>query len=538
MLDNNYPFDISKPLDDTDKRIIARNLDMIEREKKSLSHARDDWEQDQLIKKHEESERRMIREREESERRITQEREQLERERQEREEEHAENMLAIEKELARERARKEEESYQRMLDHQLETKRREMAVSYTEYDRYHELYYYYDERGDYLDAETARRRWQKLHAPSHLEFDPDDPFWEFFTDSEGKLITRDEAFDIWQLKNCPDYLSYSPDAIWTKYRCGDVYISADEARERWLTECADTDGVRAYRVGEKVLEIGKTAANGVVKLPDIGSDDKEELYHKRTQEINREMEAAKAANGRAVKWFALIDLVVGVMFFVSIAIYDLKGKGPNPSNSFWAQRGTWIFFGISTLVFFGLFYFGDKIAKSKVYSIEKPFKDKRDKLWEMESAFDDLIDELDSVRQSLDFEDRFRRGDESADTCVCIYKEKEKAYKELLKSELPVDHLRTLGFDYFEVTARFDKKLLLKPYNKELARMLCAFGQRNVSLVLSDDLQRFIDKGSRSITIGFLKQGSAERISAVLTDLGVETKITSKSVVLFKSVSL
>ena len=241
---DNQQFDLTKPLDHTQRTIMARNLEMIENERRQMNGDRERREQEDMIKKQEESERRLLREREESERRLAEEQARRRREEIELEQEREER-------LAKLRAREEEESYERQLEFEQERHRRAMAVSYRQYDRYNELYYYYSDRGDYISTDEARLLWQQLNAPSYLEFDPKDDFWEFFLDDEGNLISREQAFELWQPEHCPDYLDYEDGSIWTLYRKNGELISTSEACELWQTEKAGSHGEGGLRSGHR-----------------------------------------------------------------------------------------------------------------------------------------------------------------------------------------------------------------------------------------------------------------------------------------------
>ena len=541
---DNQQFDLTKPLDPTKRTTMARNLEMIENERRWMNGDRERREQEELIKKQEESQRRLLREREEAERRLAQDQERRERERLEREEEHAQEMLEVERERAEIRALEEEKSYQRKLDYQQEKKRREMAVSYTEYDRNNEYYYYYDERGDYLDTMQARLRWQQLHAPSYLEYDPKDDFWQYFLDGFGKVVPRKEAFVLWQPDHCPNYRSYSEGAVWTTYRCGDGFISADDARERWLKECIDSDGVKEYLVNEKVQRIISAADKGVIAPP--------KLEESKTNALAREAYAQeKAANKYAsplTTLSALAALILLLLTIIGLIYSDIKRR---TSDSFWAQRGTWLFFGSLTVLSFLIFWASEKYDEQKKAALKKQYSDKRDNLWRMGSAYDMIRNSFNSGRafddddlsEILDDElyEEFDDDDEDDEEYESFKKEiaslgkktycEQKRFLDDTTKKLPLDYIEDIALDYYEVTAVFSRELLLKPYNKKLLTLFQTFENKKVKLN---------DKSiaEHTLTLTWLSHASARELSDMLTEAGAVTKIGKWEKELFRKTKL
>ncbi len=537
-------FDLTKPLDPTKRTIMARNLEMIENERKRMNGDRERREQEELIKKQEESQRRLLREREESERRLAQAQEYRESERQRREEEHAREMLKFERRSAEIRAREEEDSYQRKLDYQQEKKRKEMAVSYTEYDRNNEYYYYYDERGDYLDTKQARLRWQQLHAPSYLEYDPKDDFWQFFLDGSDKVIPRKTAFDLWQPDHCPDYRSYSEGAVWTAYRCGDSLISAKEARERWLKECADSDGVKEYLINEKVQQIISAADNGVIAPPKL----EESKTNALAQEAFAQKNAAEKYVSPLTALSALAALILLLLTIIGLIYSDIKRRTP---DSFWAQRSTWLFFGSLTALSFLIFWASEKTDEQKKEALKKQYSDKRDNLWRMGSAYNMIRNSFNSGRafddddlsEILDDElyEEFDDDDEDDEEYESFKKEiasigkktyfEQKSFLDDTTKKLPLDYIEDIALDYYEVTAVFRRELLLKPYNKKLLTLFQTFENKKVKLN---------DKSiaEHTLTLTWLSHASARELADMLTEAGAVTKIGKREKELFRKAEL
>lgn len=538
---DNQQFDLTKPLDPTKRTTMARNLEMIENERRWMNGDRERREQEELIKKQEESQRRLLREREEAERRLAQDQERRERERLEREEEHAQEMLEVERERAEIRALEEEKSYQRKLDYQQEKKRREMAVSYTEYDRNNEYYYYYDERGDYLDTMQARLRWQQLHAPSYLEYDPKDDFWQYFLDGFGKVIPRKEAFVLWQPNHCPDYRSYSEGAVWTTYRCGDGFISADDARERWLKECIDSDGVKEYLVNEKVQRIISAADNGVIAPPKLEESKAKAL----AREADKQLEASKNYAGKMTKFYAIVGLLFILLSSISFLLYIWKSN-----SSFLARKDTLIKLVIASVVSFIVFYINSIADENKKAALKKQYSDKRDNLWRMGSAYDMIRNSFNSGRAFDDddlseiLDDELYEGfdDDEDDEEYESFKKKiaslgkrtyceQKRFLDDTTKKLPLDYIEDIVLDYYEVTAVFSRELLLKPYNKKLLTLFQTFENKKVKLN---------DKSiaEHTLTLTWLSHASAKELADMLTEAGAVTKIGKREKELFRKTEL
>ena len=534
-------FDLTKPLDPIKRTTMARNLEMIENERRWMNGDRERREQEELIKKQEESQRRLLREREESERRLAQDQERRERERLEREEEHAQEMLEVERERAEIRALEEEKSYQRKLDYQQEKKRREMAVSYTEYDRNNEYYYYYDERGDYLDTMQARLRWQQLHAPSYLEYDPKDDFWQYFLDGFGKVIPRKEAFVLWQPDHCPDYRSYSEGAVWTTYRCGDGFISADDARERWLKECADSDGVKEYLIDEKVKQIISAADNGVIAPPKLEESKTKAL----AREADKQLEASNNYASKMTKFYAIVGLLFILLSSISFLLYIWKSN-----SSFLARKDTLIKLVIASVVSFIVFYINSKADENKKEALRKQYSEKRSKLWRMDSAYNMIKNSFNSGRAFDDddlseiLDDELYKGfddDEDDKEYESFKKEiasfgkrtycEQKRFLDDTTKKLPLDYIEDIALDYYEVTAVFSRELLLKPYNKKLLTLFQTFENKKVKLN---------DKKitEHTLTLTWLSYASARELSDMLTEAGAVTKIGKREKELFRKTEL
>ena len=538
---DNQQFDLTKPLDPTKRTTMARNLEMIENERRWMNGDRERREQEELIKKQEESQRRLLREREEAERRLAQDQERRERERLEREEEHAQEMLEVERERAEIIALEEEKSYQRKLDYQQEKKRREMAVSYTEYDRNNEYYYYYDERGDYLDTMQARLRWQQLHAPSYLEYDPKDDFWQYFLDGFGKVIPRKEAFVLWQPDHCPDYRSYSEGAVWTTYRCGDGFISADDARERWLKECIDSDGVKEYLVNEKVQRIIFAADKGVIAPPKLEKSKTKAL----AREADKQLEASKKYASKMTKFYAIVSLLFILLSSISFLLCFWKRN-----SSFLARKDTLIKLVIASVVSFIVFYINSIADENKKAALKKQYSDKRDNLWRMGSAYDMIRNSFNSGRAFDDddlseiLDDELYEGfdDDEDDEEYESFKKKiaslgkrtyceQKRFLDDTTKKLPLDYVEDIALDYYEVTAVFGRELLLKPYNKKLLTLFQTFENKKVKLN---------DKSiaEHTLTLTWLSHASAKELADMLTEAGAVTKIGKREKELFRKTEL
>ncbi len=271
---NKNNFDLTKPLNYTERSIMARNLDMIERQRYSSSS----YDQKKALKEQEESqkrinqareasERRLAQEREAAERRMNQEREAAERRISQEQEQRTRRELELQEQYARRAAAIERQNAEEQLAYEQEYRRKQMAVSYTEYDPENELYYYYDHKGDYIDTIEARLRWQTINCKSYTTYDPDDEFWQYFLDKEGEVIPRDEARKLWELENCPDFKDFDPEGNWTMYRLGDGYISREEALEKWKAENADSPEVKRLNCEKIVYTIKKILLNGTVRFP-------------------------------------------------------------------------------------------------------------------------------------------------------------------------------------------------------------------------------------------------------------------------------
>ena len=159
------------------------------------------------------------------------------------------------------------QQYQEELDFQQEMQRKQAALPFSEYDPNNEYYYYYDERGDYLDTYEARDRWQRENCKSYKTYDPENDFWKYYHDANGQLIDRQTAFEMWQKENCPDYNNYQERGFWTIYRCRDEFIPADETRKKWIEENPDDRKVKLAIEGDTTEEIKKVYLNGVAELP-------------------------------------------------------------------------------------------------------------------------------------------------------------------------------------------------------------------------------------------------------------------------------
>lgn len=543
MADKNLNnFDLTKDLSSKDRATVARNLMYIERMKNNMSptstnnNAAAAAEERRIAQEREASERRITQEREESERRMLREREESERRITEEQERRARLEVEQEERLERMRAIAEAESYDRQLDFEQERMHKRMAVSYKYYDRNFELHYYYDDRGDYIDTAAARSLWQRIHCESYTTYDPADTFWEFFLDDKGNVITRAQAFELWQLLNCPDYLSYREDAVWTKYRCGDGYISAEEACKRWLTECEGTEEVTAYHVGKKTLQIAETAASGTVPLPDIGDDKPFGILLEEQKKLNTKKDENMAPYGLALIAFCVFIL----LFIVSAAIYDLKGKGPYPSTSYWAQRSTWKSFlkwvcitGSLTLIF----YAAGRYSCSR---LQNAFDKKKSKLEKCSKNFYAAYGILEQTNDTvIDYTDYIPRHKTNAKELALIYNGEYEVFHDYMIPNLPVDYVECLSIDYYETTLSFGHELLSKPCNIKLARTLCILAQKKNSPVTEDTVSSYINrKGKHTLTLSYLRQSSAKKVAKLFEELGVDAKITQKSVDIFKKSNL
>ena len=546
MLNDNKRFDISKPLDDTDKRIIARNLDMIEREKKSLSHSRDDWEQDQLIKKHEESERRMIREREESERRIAWEREQLEREKMEREEEYAEKMLEIEKELARDRAREEEESYQRELDYKQEVRRREMAVSYTEYDRYHELYYYYDERGDYLDAETARLRWQKLHCKSYTTFDLNDTFWQFFLDGDGKIITRGQAFELWQPDHCPDYLEYEDEGIWSIYRCNGEIIPAYKARKLWLVEKSGSHEVKKYNVKMLALQIANTMAVGTAPLPEIitnpavsESGTEKEIARLRQENEDKKKVLRHTPIYKFFRFCAATAIILLALGSIGLAIWGMLKTKDKPHPSFWERFVFNPLYILASFPFVISGMIGTRKQYEKAAAGDKYYDEENDRLFNYSNNLHIL-----SNHYWLNHNSDPIGNNESCEAALAEYMNTAKTVLSCIKESDDMKYLCDIKYFYNEVTAELSSEILEDDVYSALVIFLLFYKEireagftfdREMGEMIKEHYYELIENGkSISVTLTYLSDKAAGEIEALFKEAGVKTTDRKRGIALLE----
>lgn len=529
-------FDLTKELTTAERATVARNLTHIERMKRSMSPVSTSndsaAEERRIAQEREASERRKNQEREESERRMLRDREEAERRISEEHERRVMLELEREEQLSQLRSREKEEDRERQREFDQDQRRRSMAVLYTEYDRRCELYYYLDERGDYIDAADARRRWQQLHAPSYLEYDPADRFWEVFTDDNGSLISRSQAFELWQLKNCPDYLSYSDNAVWTKYRCGDSFISAEEACKRWLAEREGSDEVKAHNVAQKVSQIAETAARGTAPLPDIGSDTDVIC----SLSVDSGSEKAEESLRSIVALLALATLILLGLFIASIAIYDLNGKGVNQPKSFWAKRDTWVMFlkwtAVSGVLFFITYPIANFISKKNSNHILERV-DKDQKMMDAHKKYQEILDlvatGISQVNGSMN------KSHQNAEAYAFCYNLKKDLLQRLNTPNLPYAYVKNIKFKYYEVSIFFGSDTLSQPYNAALAKLLYIFDHRATPPIPSENLQRYISRGGRyNITLGFLKQSAAERIVNLFGDLGIGAKADQKYIELFK----
>lgn len=322
MADKNLnSFDLTKDLSSKDRATVARNLMYIERMKNNMSptstnsNAAAAAEERRILQEREASERRIAQEREESERRMLREREESERRITEEQERRARLEVEQEERLERMRAIAEAESYDRQLDFEQERMHKRMALSYKYYDRNYELHYYYDDRGDYIDTAAARSLWQRIHCESYTTYDPADTFWEYFLDDKGNVITRAQAFELWQPAHCPDYLDYEPDGFWTKYRCGEGFIPADEAKEKWLTEKAESPEVRRYICSQKTDHIADRLIDSF-GLPHLNSELKDTCKH-----LLEEVDSAEAAKNHLISVRNVFGGIFCLLLFTAFVLF-------------------------------------------------------------------------------------------------------------------------------------------------------------------------------------------------------------------------
>lgn len=264
----------SSSLSAKEKANIARNLNDIERMRnvykgnleKNQREAEERRKADERRKEREQDMRhqqQMNAAMEESQRRINEENRRAEEALLRQKEEYAERERAREAEHSERLQRQQQAMIDNMNEAENERRRKQMAVSYLDYDRYNELYYYYDERGDYIDTQEARKRWQMRNCKSYRTYDPKDDFWEYFLDGRKTVIDRKAARYLWERENCPDYLNYDEEADWNMYRYGDKFISTSEALELWLKEKAGTPEVKAYNIKKQTVKIFETISKGI-----------------------------------------------------------------------------------------------------------------------------------------------------------------------------------------------------------------------------------------------------------------------------------
>lgn len=270
----------SSSLSAKEKANIARNLNDIERMRnvykgnleKNQREAEERRKADERRKEREQDMRhqqQMNAAMEESQRRINEENRRAEEALLRQQAEYAERERAREAEHSERLLRQQQARIDNMNEAENERRRKQMAVSYLDYNRNYELYYYYDERGDYINTNEARKRWQMRNCKSYRTYDPKDDFWEYFLDGRKTVIDRKAARYLWERENCPDYLNYDEEADWNMYRYGDKFISASEALKLWLKEKAGTPEVKAYNIKKQTVKIFETVCKGKPELPDV-----------------------------------------------------------------------------------------------------------------------------------------------------------------------------------------------------------------------------------------------------------------------------
>ena len=550
-------FDLTKDLSDKDRATIARNLMHIERMKQRMtpvsSYGDTTAAERRIAQEREASERRITQERDAAERRINQEREESER-RILREREESERRITEEQER---RARLEEEweesraklradieaaHYNQQVRNDQDILYRRMAVSYTEYDPSHELCYYYDDRGTYIDTAAARGMWQRIHCKSYTTYDPADTFWEFFLDKSGNIITRDEAFTLWQPEHCPGYLNYEPDGIWTLYRCGDGFISSSEAKERWLREKADSTDVKYYICSGKTEEIaGRLPASFEIPLPDSKLRSACKPLSAEIDRINTLTDHLTAISNCLMLIFVLILLAALILFCIGHDSFTESLLSKDYLNKVKSLTPPLAFFSSTVSLILA------KIAKKKTALLERKEAQYNTYIRNCDEVTE-LVDNVSQeIKNALEQHMALARSSNTLPLSILTGSNISRALLRLVRSVKAKSFPKKYSYDYHVVEAEITRENIKDEATTPLIFFLLTYSNlkrydftdvaenSNIAkTVLPERLLEIDRDGKYIVDIVYLSSDGAQKLSDMISELGIRCKIRTRSVTLLE----
>ena len=571
---NKNNFDLTKPLNYTERSIMARNLDMIE----SQRHSSSSYDQKKALKEQEESqkrinqareasERRLAQEREAAERRMNQEREAAERRISQEQEQRTRRELELQEQYARRAAAIERQNAEEQLAYEQEYRRKQMAVSYTEYDPENELYYYYDHKGDYIDTIEARLRWQTINCKSYTTYDPDDEFWQYFLDKEGEVIPRDEARKLWELENCPDFKDFDPEGNWTMYRLGDGYISREEALEKWKAENADSPEVKRLNCEKIVYSIRKTLIDETVAFPtewehdikvtDLGDipnkeQNKNNLVDKETlKKLSVQKDELEKRSNRFLFMLYSLGGIFGLIIFAGMTGME-EGLDVTAAMAYLIPLALVL---IIVMIFWrnsiNKQFEGAKIAYNMAKEMYQKEIDKRN------SEFSDTLYELNEILDGIDVDYpresyRYKSDFENVDKYYSNFASTYWAYNEVrrivnsVKKKLPDFNCTIVSYYDISYVLPLDSTSIigLKPlidftqnYNHIMKSGNYPSESKEQKLIIEsvDHMTENDIKKGLSATISYITAKGAEQIKEKLEEAGISSTITKKDIRFYKT---